>query len=102
MTSIWNKGNYESSVTSTCFSGTPFCGSIGWEARWGQDGPALKDDQHIRRLLELERAIRPVPPWAESIARQIDEMPPCGWCFPQYVEALCRNIGATDPDAEHP
>ena len=45
---VWGKENYENSLTRNCFSFTPFCGTIGWEATWGKDGPALKDNPQIR------------------------------------------------------
>ena len=95
----WNRDSYENSFTRNCFSGTPFCGSVGWEARWGKDGRALKDDTQIRRLVEMEFLIRPVPLWAQQIARQIDVLPYCGWGFPQHVAAVCTNIGRRDAEA---
>ncbi len=97
--SVWNKHNYENSLTRYCFPFTPFCGSVGWEAKWGKDGPALKDDAQIRQLLEMEYAIRPVPLWAQRIARQVEMFPSCGWGFPQHAEAVCTNIGRRDADA---
>ena len=96
---IWNKETYEASITATCFSWTPF---DGWDARWGEDGPALKDDGQMRRLLELETAAVPLGAGPRKIARQIDELPSCGWCFGQCVEAICRNIGSGDPEAGQP
>ena len=96
---VWCRENYENSFTRDCFSFTPFCGSVGWEATWGDGGPALKDDPQIRRLIELEYAVRPVPLWAQRVARQIDEFPPCGAAFPQSVEAVCTNIGRRDAEA---
>ena len=56
----------------------------------------------MRGLLELEWACRPVPAWARQVARQIANLPPCGWCLLQAVEAICTNIGAGDEDAAHP
>lgn len=89
----WNRETYESSFTRNCFSFTPFCGSVGWDARWGKDGPLLRDNAQIRQLVEMECAVQPVPLWAQQVARQIDEFPPCGWSFPQQVEAVSTNIG---------
>ena len=96
---VWCRENYENSFTRHCFSATPFCGSVGWEATWGEDGSALKESPQIRRLVELEYAVRPVPLWAQRVARQIDEFPPCGSAFRQSVEAVCTNIGRHDAEA---
>jgi hypothetical protein len=52
--------------------------------------------------VELEQAAAPVPVWAQTICRQIDAMPPCGWAIPQHVEAVCSNIGRQDPEASIP
>ena len=56
----------------------------------------------MRRLLEMEVALRPVPLWAQAVARQVQSMAPCGWCFPQFVEVVCMNIGARDAAAADP
>jgi hypothetical protein len=93
------KQTYETSFTRNCFSFTPFCGSVGWLATWGEDGPALNQNPQIRRLVELECAVIPVPLWAQRVARQIDTLPPCGWSFPQHVEAVSTNIGRHDAEA---
>ncbi|MBN1917606.1 MAG: hypothetical protein JW889_06825 [Verrucomicrobia bacterium] len=90
----WDRTTYEASLTSRCFSWTPFCE---WEARWGDR--CLKDDLHVRRLVELEQAASPIPLWAQMVCRQIDAMPPCGWAIPQHVEAVCTNIGRQDAEA---
>jgi hypothetical protein len=96
----WTKQAYQSSITSTCFSSTPY--DAGWDARSNIDGRILQADAQMRRLLELEAAVRPVRVWAQQVARQIEKLPPCGWCFPQAVEAICTNIGAGDPAAAAP
>jgi len=102
MDEVWNRENFESSITRTCFSSTPY--DAGWDgdARWNINGKVLQRDPEMRRLLELELDIRPVPVWVQKVARQIQEFPPCGWCFPQYVEAVCKNIGAGDAAAVAP
>jgi len=97
--STWCRESYEASLTRHCFSGTPFCGSVGWEARWGEDGPALKDDPQMRQLVEMEVAVSPVSLWAQRICRQIDTLPDCGFAFPQHVESVCTNIGRQDAEA---
>ena len=97
--SIWSRENYEVSFTRNCFSGTPFCGSVGWEGKWGRDGQALKDNPQIGQLVEMELALGPVPLWAQGICRQIDTLPDCGFAFPHHVEAVCTNIGRRDAEA---
>ena len=98
----WNRENYDASVTRTCFSSTPY--DTGWDGapQWNIGGSVLQNDPEMRRLLELEWAIRPVPVWAQKVARQIEEMAPCGWCFPQCIRAICQNIGADDAAAASP
>ncbi len=98
----WNRENFESSLTRTCFSSTPY--DTGWDGapQWNIDGAVLQNDAEMRRLLELEWAVQPVPVWAQKVARQIEQMAPCGWCFPQCVQATCQNIGAGDAAAASP
>jgi len=91
--------NYERSFTRHCFSSTPFCGSVGWDAAWGEGGPALNQNPQIERLIELEYAVAPVPLWAQLVARQVDQLPPCGWAFPQHLETVCTNTGRHDAAA---
>ena len=93
----WDRAAYEASFTRHCFSWTPF---DEWEARWGDR--CLKDDPNVRRLVELEQAASPIPVWAQTVCRQIDAMPPCGWSIPQHVEAVCQNIGRQDLEASMP
>ena len=93
----WDRIAYEASFTRHCLSWTPFCA---WDARWGDR--CLKDDAHMRRLVELEQAASPIPLWAQTVCRQIDAMPACGWAVPEHVEAVCCNIGRQDPEASHP
>jgi hypothetical protein len=99
---IWNRDTYAASITSTCFSSTPY--DTGWDGapQWDIDGAILQADLQMRRLLELEVAIQPVRVRATQIARQIEALPPCGWAFPQFIEAVCRNIGTGDPKAANP
>lgn len=96
----WDRAAYEASLTRHCFSWTPFCGTVGWEAAWGDR--RLKEDLNMRGLVELERVASPVPVWAQMVCRQIDTMPPCGWAVPQHVEAVCTNIGRQDAEAAVP
>ena len=100
--SEWNKDAYEASVTSQCFSFTPY--DVGWDGdgRGGIDGAVLRGDPQMRRLVELERAAGRLMQWPRRVAGQIADVPPCGWCFPQAVEGICRNIGAGDPSASQP
>lgn len=86
MDSFWNQENFEASLTRTCFSSTPY------DEGWGNEG--LRGDAEMRRLLELECTVQPVRGWVRRVVRQIEEFPPCGWCFPQYVETVCKGIGA--------
>ena len=100
--SPWTKHAFEASITRTCFSSTAF--DAGWDGdpRFNIDGAVLQQDPEMRRLLELETAIRPAKVWAQKVARQIELFPPCGWCFPQVVQAVCTNIGAGDAAAVLP
>lgn len=102
MDTLWDRDNFERSITRTCFSSTPY--DAGWDGaeQWDINGTVLQHDDEMRRLLELEWEIRPVPVWGQKIARQIEEMPPCGWSFPQHVEAVCTNIGSGDAAAAFP
>jgi hypothetical protein len=83
---VWQEEAYEASLTRTCFSSTAY--DEGWS---NQD---VRNDTEMRRLLEMEHAVQPVRVWNRKVVRQIEEMPPCGWCFPEYVETVCRGIGA--------
>lgn len=100
--SDWCRDVYERSITRLCFASTPY--DAGWDgdSRRSVDGKALQQDAQMRRLVEMETGIRPVPLWARKIAEQIGELAPCGWCFPQFVEAVYRNIGSGDAAAAHP
>ncbi len=102
METLWNREAFEASITRACFSSTPY--DVGWEGdpKGEIDGGVLQSDQQMRRLLEMETALRPMPQWAHAIARQVAGLPPCGWCFPRYVEAVCINIGCGDPEAAAP
>jgi len=91
---IWNRENCDQSFMRTAFSFTPY---DGWDSTIYR--PAFKDNPQLRRLLELEWAIRPVPVWVQKIVRQIDQTPPCGAFFVQQIEALCTNIGRKDAHA---
>ena len=93
MYDIWNRENVNNSLLRTAFSFTPY---DGWDSTWGTVHPPFKDNPQLRRLLELEWAIRPAPVWVQQIVRQIEQTPPCGACFVQHVEAVCRNIGLND------
>ena len=98
----WNRDAYQGSLTSQCFSGTTY--DSGWDGsdRHGVDGAVLRGDPQMRRLVALERAAGRLMLWPRRVAGQIADFPPCGWCFPQAVEGICRNIGAGDAAASHP
>ena len=98
----WNRDAYEASLTGQCFSFTPY--DAGWDGDdgLGIDGGVLQGDGQMRRLLGLERAVGRLVQWSRRVAGQIADLPPCGWCFPQAVEGICRNIGAGDAAASRP
>lgn len=93
MEDIWNRENCDQSFLRTAFSFTTY---DRWDSTGGPDGIAFKDNPQMRRLLELEWAIRPVPVWVQKIVRQIEQTPPCGAFFVQQMEALVTNIGRKD------
>jgi hypothetical protein len=102
MDPIWNRDTFEGSLTRMCFSSTPY--DAGWDGDRGLgiDGTVLQGDRQMRRLVEMEVALRPVGVRTQQMAMQVKGMPPCGWCFPQFVEAVCTNLGADDPHAATP
>lgn len=98
----WTKDTYEASNTRACFSSTPY--DTGWDGapQWGIDGAQLRNDPEMQTLLVLEGDIAPLSGRTRKIAGQVEQMPPCGWAFPQIVEAICANIGADDAGAMLP
>jgi hypothetical protein len=102
MKATGDRESFDSSITPTCFPASAWPSPRTGQDSWQAVSAASGGDSDLRRLLEMERACRPVPAWARQVARQIGNLPPCGWCLLQAVEAICKNIGAADGDAAHP
>lgn len=81
----WTKQAYESSVTSRCWSCTP------WEAGWDQ----IQQLPEVKAVFAEETALGQVPQWAEEVVdRMIAQMPLCGhYSFPRPILQVCRAIG---------
>ena len=80
----WSKQTYQSSLSSRCWVYTPY--DEGWDGC-----PELQSDNDLRRLVEQERSLSPIPQWArEIIERSINYTPFCPhWAFPlPYLEVL--------------
>ena len=88
----WGKEGYEASVTSRCWSATPF--DAGWDesAKYGEDLPASAE---LRAIFEEEAALGELPEWAlEVIERMIGSMSTCGhYSFPRPLLQLVDAIG---------
>ena len=102
MKATGDRESFDSSITPTCFPATLWPSPRSAQDEWQAVSAESGGDSDMRRLLEMEWACRPVPAWARQVARQIGNLPPCGWCLLQAVEAICKNIGAGDGDAAHP
>ena len=80
----WSKDIYESSISSRCWTYTPY--DQGWEGC-----PELRTDDVLRQLVAQERSLSGVPAWARAIVeRSINFTPFCPHgAFPQpYLEVL--------------
>jgi hypothetical protein len=89
----WSKEAYEASVTSRCWSSTPY--DAGWDEskKHGEDLPASRE---LRAIFDEEMALDAVPDWAvEIIDRMIaSALPMCGhYAFPRPVLQVCEAIG---------
>lgn len=90
----WSKDVYEKSISSRCWWYTPY------DEGWG-NCPQLSADDELRRIVEMELELGPVPEWAQQIVeRSIHSACPCGhYLFPQpYLEAVSA-IGFQTPPA---
>jgi hypothetical protein len=89
----WSRPNYEASLTSRCWAGTPY--DAGWEGsvQYGEDLPASAE---LRAIFEEEMRLGDVPPWATGILdRMIGHVPTCGhYAFPRPLLQRCEAIGA--------
>ena len=87
----WSKEAFESSVSSQCWTYTPY------EPLW--ECPRMQGDEDLQRLLEQERALSPVPAWAREIVRRSINFPP--FCphasFPQPYLEVVDVIGRQTP-----
>lgn len=92
MTTDWCKENYEKSVTSHAWAGTPY--DAGWDGslKHGEDLPASAE---LRAIFDEETALGGAPPWAvEIIQRMIGPLPMCGHCaFPLPLTEICAAVG---------
>lgn len=93
----WSKETYEGSISSRCWWYTPYDG--GWT-----DGAGIAVDDELRRIVEMETSLRPVPEWAEQlVAIWINYIPACGhYLFPLPFLELVSAIGKeTSSDPRH-
>lgn len=63
----WSKEAYEASVSSRCWTSTPYDG--GWDES-KQHGPGVGDSPELRAIFEEEMAFAAVPDWAEEKGEQ--------------------------------
>ena len=59
-TITWSREAYQSSISSRCWAYTPY--DQGWDRC-----PELRTDEALRRLVQQEDSLSPVPPWAQEI-----------------------------------
>lgn len=93
----WSKETYENSVSSRCWAYTPY--ESGWD-----HCPELRSDEVLRRLVQQENSLAPVPPWAQDmVARSINYPPFCPHgAFPSpYLEVLDAIGKQTPPTFVH-
>jgi hypothetical protein len=74
----WTKAAWDSSVSSRCWDYTPY--SEGWDKC-----AALREDEELRQIVLMERAIGSIPDWAQQVvSKSINFVPPCGhYLFPR-------------------
>ena len=87
----WCKENYEKSVTSRAWRGTPY--DAGW-VESQKYGEGLSSSPELREMFEEEMALGSVPNWStEIIERMIRHLPTCGhYTFPRPVLQICEAI----------
>lgn len=88
----WSKETYERSVSSYCWSWTPY--GDGWEG-CVQYGGDLRCDEELRAIVAMEAILGQAPEWAQQVVRgPIECVAPCGhYTFPlSYLDAV-RAIG---------
>jgi hypothetical protein len=96
MPDAWND-KYKASLTRKCLTANGY----GSQQGAPQAGTAAKDPE-IRYLLKLECSLGTLPEWAREITNQIALLPAQGWAMPHCIEAICQNIGASDPEKAKP
>jgi hypothetical protein len=91
------KESWEASVSSRCWSCTPY--DQGWDRC-----PELRADRELAQIVEMERHLESVPEWAgQVVERVIQPFPPCGhYRFPlPFLEAVSAIGGAHLPELVH-
>ena len=71
----WSKETYESSISSRCWTYTPY--DQGWDKC-----PDLRADGNLQELVAIEKALSPVAEWAKDIVEKTINYPPF---FPHYA-----------------
>ncbi len=97
----WTRETYEASVSSRSWWFTPYGG--GWDAS-AQLGADLREDDELRAIVEMERALPAVPAWAERVVDCLPHLPPpCGhYRFPRScLEAVVMIGSETAPAFVH-
>lgn len=90
----FSRQTYEGSISSRCWSYTPF--NAGWD-----ECAALREDADMAEILRMEEALAPVPEWAGNVVERSINYPPfCPhYAFPRpYLEVLDA-IGQQRPAA---
>ncbi len=101
MTTAWTQEEYERSLSSRCWSWTPY--DDGWDncLKWGGD---LQHDAELQAIVAMEASLGDLPAWVEPIVNgAINCVAPCGHItFPlSYLDAL-RAIGTKqNPPLRH-
>jgi len=85
----WCKKIWEASVTSRCWSFTPY--DQGWDTC-----AALSRDKELESLVSMEQALDEIPEWASDlVSKHIDSAAPCcHYLFPQPYLRIIESIGA--------
>ncbi|UCH34105.1 MAG: hypothetical protein JSV65_16380 [Armatimonadota bacterium] len=89
----WSREVYEASHSSRCWWATAY------DAGWDDSG--VSTDDELREIVAMERALGPVPEWAEQIvAISVRHVPPCGhYLFPRAFLDVVGAIGSQGPSA---
>lgn len=94
----WSKEAFEHSVSSLCWSWTPY--DDGWEAslKWGGDIPR---DEELREIVGMEAGLGSVPDWARRVVvGPMNSVAACGHIpFPLSYRDVVRAIGTGDLSA---